>query len=551
MSQFDHRLLHDARHRAADFYIRLLADLDKRYRANDARAAADFLSEWPQLQSLFAWLCNPEATDHVQLARCVDFALAGLHLLQSLIAPPEVIAMLHPAYEAALHLPELDPAASTRLQLNIGRAYQYNSDYGRSQEWLFAGSERAAALGQDLLQAEILDVLGANARARARYPEALGYHQAAYTLYEALDNRRKMAANLNLQGFVAQFMTEYTIAKTYHEQALAIAQDEGDEREAALATFHLAEVAQHYGDFEAADAAYRESLAFFRQQAEVSWIISILTSLGILCQNTSRVEEAEAVYREALQLAEARQDRKAISNMIYNLGNNERLRGNFESALDYCLASMRVQVAEDDYGRSIALTGVADLFALVGEYAVALDYYQEGRELSEKIGTTFGVAYADLGIATVGYWQQDPEAALPALDAAATVFEESDTLYWLLTTLSVRANVRAWLGDMAGALADMDRAARGMIDLDSDDLRLLVAGRGALLLGRAGDKVSKDALLAALWSQPALRREISEELDHMGGHRPDPPPPNSNPPPEPVALVRQLVAALEHLQAKG
>lgn len=278
----------------------------------------------------------------------------------------------------------------------------------------------------------------------------------------------------------------------------------------------------------------------------------LLSCRGNALENSGRLDDAEKDYDAARREAERIGDQKVLSDALAQLGYLRYFRGDFHEALkdlQRCYAIS--QAIGRDANRRLALAYIAHIYAdaKVGQYAKAIEYYQQLLAEYKATGNKTGVAdtlfnlgstcerKGDLSAALVWFrralaMEQElgraaeaafvkrsigmtlqkldrPAEALPPFDQAAAYFAKSKDEDRLQMVLASRAIAYRKLGRLDEAIRDLE-SARAYFE-STKNMRFLEKTQDDLALAYAAKRQWEKAFRART-AHADLQRALAEKM---------------------------------------
>jgi len=252
--------------------------------------------------------------------------------------------------------------------------------------------ERTLAVSQDIAPATRAQVLhGAaffaliqddNVRAEA-------FLRQSQLLFRESGDRAGMANILRLQGTLAMVKSSYKLARRLLEEALALYLERGDTQQVVSTRESLAHIAISQCDYPRAKSLLDENIASYQARGEqyrIAFSLYHLARAFFLLRGD--LVEAHALAEECLALFKTAGNRRLMAYTLCILGQIVCMEEyEFNKARVMLEEAVVVfKTIEDRSGTSEALTALARLAVLQGEYEVARGYYTESWKLLQVIG---------------------------------------------------------------------------------------------------------------------------------------------------------------------
>ena len=277
--------------------------------------------------------------------------------------------------------------------------------------------ERTLAVSQDIAPAARAQALhGAaffaliqddNVRAEA-------FLRQSQLLFRESGDRAGMANILRLQGTLAMVKSTYKLARRLLEEALALYLERGDTQKVVSTREALAHIAISQCDYPRAKFLLDENIASYQARGEryrIAFSLYHLARTFFLLRGD--LVESHALAEECLALFKTAGNRRLMAYTLCILGQIVYME-EYEFNRARVLLEEAVVVfktIEDRSGTAEALTALARLAVLQGEYEVARGYYIESWKLLQVIGAKdlcaaclegYGEAPAAIGSSATG-----------------------------------------------------------------------------------------------------------------------------------------------------
>jgi tetratricopeptide (TPR) repeat protein len=187
---------------------------------------------------------------------------------------------------------------------------------------------------------------------------------------------------------------------------------------------NIASVYGRLGDLSRSLEYHHKSLRLRESAKDKSGIAFSLSNIGFIYSQQKEYEKAMEYHRKSLDLRLEINDKRGIAESytnigyIYNEAADTALRRDIalEKALEYYNKSLTLQQEiGDKYGESISLNNIGSVYYSIGDfflrkgnvqeknknYELALDYYNQSKNLREKMNDKPGLAYSLNNIGTV------------------------------------------------------------------------------------------------------------------------------------------------------
>ncbi|MFN2224553.1 MAG: AfsR/SARP family transcriptional regulator [Candidatus Promineifilaceae bacterium] len=224
------------------------------------------------------------------------------------------------------------------------------------------------------------------------------YLEEAVSLFEKLGDRREKGYTLKLWGLLSR-AGDFSDAKRMLLAAQHDLEIAGDPVMALQIMGFLADVCRLRGEtaegFEYNRRVRQEAAplgSYHFEAGALSW-----DSIWALRLDT--VEHARESRRESLALAEKAGDELNFAWGMWELGEIERVAGNYDLARElFDQARPLFMTIEDPYAPAFLERGLGDLAYDLGRYEEALGHFEESLRLAKQVSHQWSVAYACFGL---------------------------------------------------------------------------------------------------------------------------------------------------------
>lgn len=252
--------------------------------------------------------------------------------------------------------------------------------------------ERTLVVSQDIAPATRAQVLhGAaffaliqddNVRAEA-------FLRQSQLLFRESGDRAGMANILRLQGTLAMVKSTYKLARRLLEEALALYSERGDTQKVVSTRESLAQIAISQCDYPRAKSLLDENIASYQARGEqyrIAFSLYHLARAYFLLRGD--LVESHTLAEECLALFKTAGNRRLMAYTLCILGQIVCMEEyEFNKARVMLEEAVVIfKTLEDRSGTAEALTALARLAVLQGEYEVARGYYSESWKLLQVIG---------------------------------------------------------------------------------------------------------------------------------------------------------------------
>ncbi|MCB8964835.1 MAG: tetratricopeptide repeat protein [Bacteroidales bacterium] len=227
---------------------------------------------------------------------------------------------------------------SARVELLVQIAAYYDRDEPNAvlaENYLFEAKRVADSSSYTTLRATVYNQLGVFYRNQSKYNESLRYHNNAYALAKALNDKRMLAISLNNLGVVYRRIDNHAFATEYHIKALKIAEEIRD-------SFSVSVSCNSLGNIFSLNGRYDDAIEYFTRALDISESMGNSLGLAMNCNNIGEVYEfkgdyvnARDFYQRSLDVNLRINNLKGIAISYNALGKIDLYTGRYKSALDF------------------------------------------------------------------------------------------------------------------------------------------------------------------------------------------------------------------------
>ncbi|QDU68657.1 CHAT domain-containing tetratricopeptide repeat protein [Engelhardtia mirabilis] len=351
-------------------------------------------------------------------------------------------------------------------------------------------------------------------RVRSAPPTALEAAQALMRAVELVPGRRALGLRGRAAAFHMNGQSEAALCD--YEEAAGLYTDLGDEEQLARVLRSMVDVLHRAGKVERALAVGEQAREIFDRRGEQRLLAQLEVNLGNVRLRCGELLLAADCYATALSRFEACGDEVGGAFATFSLANLDRDGGRLSSAeLRYRgareawqAAGLEAHVADCDHS-------LAALDARQGRFAAAILELEQARRLYLETSRPTGVPECDLELAEIHFRLDAWYDALECAERAAIGFRASGYELELGRALSLSGLARERVGDVAGAVRDMDQAEEFFAAFGNQvQLAALTVHRAALLLDAGAAEQALPIVEDAL---AELKRERHHLLADLAG----------------------------------
>jgi DNA-binding SARP family transcriptional activator len=351
-----------------------------------------------------------------------------------------------------------DAASQARILNHLSYLRFQRGDFAEAAEI----ARQALALGTDAAhEPEIATAWFNQANALRNlgdYQDAIAKYEQAATLFERLDDQRRLADCLNRMGAALNHVSDFASGRALMERSLAIRRRLDDKMGISYSLINLA--ASHYytGRFTQLREVAQEALEIANDIGDPYGQDAALNDLAVAALEQGRAREAIPLFRRALTIAREIGDRAIEPELLAGMGRCYQQQGDLDRArelLEACLSTVAISVQHNYIPQLHAY--LAELYLATGQDDLAVNHARAGLLETERSKDLWasGLTHRVLG-QVIGHLRRSDVGATPAVH-----FEKSIRLQREIGAEAELARSLAAYGVHLRRSTDSDDARRG------------------------------------------------------------------------------------------
>jgi predicted ATPase/DNA-binding SARP family transcriptional activator len=207
---------------------------------------------------------------------------------------------------------------------------------------------------------------------------------SAEAIFTDIGDQLEKANTLRLSGLV-KISFDLEGAEQDLQAAMQIMKSQGDLASAANALWNLAEVSILQGNIDQGFSYFDDMIDIYERLGNRQLIASALSlkSIGLLRHST--VDAARGTRIRSLTLSREIKDDQLTAWSLWELGDIERLAGEYDAALGhYEEARLIFQRLDSQVGLAFYFRGLGDVYLATGDPTTSLDYYQRSLDIAQE-----------------------------------------------------------------------------------------------------------------------------------------------------------------------
>ncbi len=277
--------------------------------------------------------------------------------------------------------------------------------------------------------------------ANNRHTQARVAFEWATEAAQQVEDRHQEALNLLYWGQACSEQADFEEAKQHLKVALDYFRDLEQPAQVADALYYLARLSLDQGHFDEAHEALHESLPLRNHLGDIQGIATLLMLKTRIFYTQDEFADAKKVAEETLALQETLDDDFELIDILRLISQIVARLGEFDEAKLYGLRALQLSEAlQNTYELAITHFTLTTIYKLEGDFQRALLHADQSLPLMERVGQQRGEGIVHYQIGLM-------QSSLQNHDLAITHFQESDSLFEMLSCHYERAMALISLGD--------------------------------------------------------------------------------------------------------
>ncbi len=303
---------------------------------------------------------------------------------------------------------ELNDKAGERTTLsNIALVYESQGQYPKALETYQQLLTLVQELNDKRGEGTTLNNMAAVYGKQGQYPKALELYLQALAIFKELNDKPGERTTLNSMAQVHRQLGQYSQAIAFYQQLLALVREIDDQAGEGTILNNLAVVYRELGQYSEALKFFEQALAIKRQLSYSSHAESaasrleqaqILNNMAVIYLEQTQypkalelLEQAFAIYKQASNPAGQVTTLSNIAALYNNLGQYDKALEFYNQALTIYQAVNQQRLDKNrefknKLGEGQTLNNIGEVYQSLGQYAKALEFYQQALVIFREIG---------------------------------------------------------------------------------------------------------------------------------------------------------------------
>ena len=322
-----------------------------------------------------------------------------------------------------------------------------------------------------LLLGQANNSLGRLLMLRGDYTRASNYLQIAAGLFESIEDRIGMARAYGDMGNLNFRQGKYDEARSYFEQSIDLGYTETSMASSANIVANLGLTHMNQGNFDQGIQVMKKQLATAQRGNDKQGMATLYTNLGIVFFEKGDYGNALSAYRKGLDLSQELGNKLLTSIAIGCIGSVYERQGDYDRAMEHFDQDLKIcEELGDKQGIAIALGLIGELHSIKGNFHKAIEYLQKNLMLCEELGYKKGIAKAVNTLGDVFFYTHQYDRSLHFYNRAIEIARSINNRLVLGASLVEKGSVLIETKDMAGLEKVHKEALDIALDLGNPDL---------------------------------------------------------------------------------
>lgn len=387
--------------------------------------------------------------DNIELE--IDGYIYKGYALESVMKDNEALEI----YQKALEISEQNNYIKGRAKAlyRIGRSYQLQRDYTRSDEYLNQALELSKEIKDLKIQGEVLYMLADNLRQTGNIESALKKFNEALEVSRKAEDINTMAGTYGSIGLVYYAQGNFNEAIKNYEEAKKLRIVQGNKLMAARVDSRIANAYYNLAKYDLAIEYYQKALPVFEQYKENQGIAAVYNGMAVIYFQQGDNTKALENHLKKLDISREIGDLREVGNTLNNIGTvYSRIQTDSLGAL-----------FGDEFQDSV-LKEKTDKYLYM--FALALDNYNQALAIREQLNDRTGLAKTLNNIGTSYLYSGKLDMARDYYERSLTISEKTNDANELALSLLRLGTIYNYKGDYDRALSYLNQSLKYALDID-------------------------------------------------------------------------------------
>lgn len=191
-----------------------------------------------------------------------------------------------------------------------------------------------------------------------------------------------------------------------------------NQKEEAKALINLAILDDYNGNIDEAQKKLVKALNLAKEIEDIELQAIAYSETGVSFTYSGEIVEARKNYEKSYELFGKLKNSERLANLSANIGSLYVQTANFSAAIKSFEEGLKF-AGDNTVSKILNLRGLGDVYSNLSDYSKALEYYNQAKELSEKIKNANQKVISEISIGTLYYNLNRPGKALSSFKKVA------------------------------------------------------------------------------------------------------------------------------------
>ena len=358
-------------------------------------------------------------------------------------------------YQKALDVTEENNYDKGRAKAlyRIGRSFQFQRDYPRSDEYLNQALEISKKIKDLKIQGEILYMLADNLRQTGNSESALKKFNEALEVARKAEDLNTMAGTYGNIGLVYYAQGDFNEAIKNYEEAKKLRIEQGNKPQAARIDGRIANAYYNLAKYDLAIEYYQKALPVFEQYKDNAGVASVYNGMAVIYFTQKFYTKALENHLKKLEINREMGDQREVGNTLNNIG----------TVYSDIATDSLMNLFGDTFQDSVIREKSDKYFYM---FALALDYYNQSLAIREQLNDRPGLAKTLNNIGTAYMHSGKLDQARDYYERSLTISEKSNDANELSLSLLRLGTIYNYKGEYDRSLSYLNQSLKYALELD-------------------------------------------------------------------------------------
>lgn len=229
--------------------------------------------------------------------------------------------------------------------------------------------------------------LGSTCHALGKYSEALNHYQNSMTIGKNLGDIASISSGETGTGIAYLSMGDIDNALACFNRSYNLEKEGGNKEGIVRALVNIGNVSSAQGNYAHALECYQQGMPLMEKLDKVAWIVRVLNNIGLIYQLQGNLDLAMQYYQRSLTLNQNRlHNNDGIALSLINIGVIHFSNGKLDQAEKFVRKALALsEIQNNSQRQAVALHQIGEIQRVRGQYSSALEYFQKSLDLASSM----------------------------------------------------------------------------------------------------------------------------------------------------------------------